>query len=1040
MIPQNWLDTVENQKTRTYEEASETFKKVMPKDIKNGYQAEDKSYWKDWYSANFDKNKGWNENTYFCNIVGTTTTFHPQGKFVADYVSKQIERGWTEFQGFQAADMMSSIVNENSGNITNDTLTSYKQQYQQELNSTSKKKKKEELQELINKVDSNLKLVGEWKKEVDNYWTSWDAYSDMWYNDLEELLNKWNEVLEKLKNPEPEEEPEEEQSEEQVEEPKEEESPNAIASAEDNTYSNIAVDSSQDVSINKTHTRIYEYRSSTIQLDEMSIPVVDDDGSNATIDPSTGQHLDASAGNLSGVEPYKTSGNRSPQKSMEIGFSYPLLRINEHYFSANDIAYFELASVRFLPTIEVKLECSYNDLLKSNMIKDGDKCSVFINPGHGSIKSYRGDFQITHVRVSDMDQFVVNSKITIRFTAELYIPTIYDATQTFAFSGSSRDALIDAAEKLGLGFFFSDPENTNDAQMWYSMSDGEQKTNEMGISPAIEYIQNTAKHSYKNFESFYDCWIDPRYAITFINVAQMLGGAGLDEPIDLAMFNTTQTYGKGADAENREETAEQKAKRPRPQVKLLTNVGEDEASFTSFLVTSYSEKNDGSITNRLGFSNANYISIKNPGFVKAEDNSIEMNLSIPVNADKLKHGFFIMAGPGQNLTYTEGKNGSYVEQHTSKQGGTIAETQSDGDAEEILESGNNMLASGNTNKFYETAEGHNMMCNMWLKKKTVHVTLNGCNMQMMRGEKIPMLLRDNFNPATSLALGKDENKMTYQKILVTGTGWFIIKSIKWIYDINSNQKGTSWRTELVLTRREWPIPDYVKDAAAAEQEEQHAVVIENDVATGTTKDAVQDQQAAEEAAQQQAETDAQNASSDDMTTNGLNSYLVNIYNEIKQACSAGGASIMLVSGRRWPVDEEGNVVNEPVVQNGNHWKFKNAKGDIVWYASKTSPHSTGDAMDIINGEGTAFEDVLKYIVADDKILYDMITNGVYLGKEVSSDGGNSIIHYHIGKVDKSNANTSKVQAGWWNAVQKIKQSVTVNGHEVQLAQYQAYSH
>jgi len=36
-----------------------------------------------------------------------------------------------------------------------------------------------------------------------------------------------------------------------------------------------------------------------------------------------------------------------------------------------------------------------------------------------------------------------------------------------------------------------------------------------------------------------------------------------------------------------------------------------------------------------------------------------MNLSIPVNADKLKHGFYIMAGPGQNLTYTEGYNGSF---------------------------------------------------------------------------------------------------------------------------------------------------------------------------------------------------------------------------------------------------------------------------------------------------------------------------------------------------------------------------------------------
>jgi hypothetical protein len=49
------------------------------------------------------------------------------------------------------------------------------------------------------------------------------------------------------------------------------------------------------------------------------------------------------------------------------------------------------------------------------------------------------------------------------------------------------------------------------------MSDGEQKgTN---TSPTIEYIKNTALHSWKNFESFYDCWIDPRYAISFINIA-----------------------------------------------------------------------------------------------------------------------------------------------------------------------------------------------------------------------------------------------------------------------------------------------------------------------------------------------------------------------------------------------------------------------------------------------------------------------------------------------------------------------------------------
>jgi len=77
---------------------------------------------------------------------------------------------------------------------------------------------------------------------------------------------------------------------------------------------------------------------------------------------------------------------------MAIGFTYPLLRINDHYYTNNDIVYFSLETTGFIPTIMVKLECSYNDILKANSIKDGDKCSVFINPGHGTIKSYRGDF------------------------------------------------------------------------------------------------------------------------------------------------------------------------------------------------------------------------------------------------------------------------------------------------------------------------------------------------------------------------------------------------------------------------------------------------------------------------------------------------------------------------------------------------------------------------------------------------------------------------------------------------------------------------
>ena len=819
---------------------------------------------------------------------------------------------------------------------------------------------------------------------------------------------------------------------------------NVFSSSQENTFQSVTTsyeNNSQDSSVNNTHTRIYEYFASTIELDEMSIPLIDDIDSNSKIDSSTGQHDDAKNSNTNSI-PFETKGNLSPSKNLAVGFNYPLLRINDHYYGDNDIVYFSLETTGFIPTIMVKLECSYNDILKTNMIKDGDKCSVFINPGHGTIKSYRGDFQITHVKVPKMDQFKFNSKISIKFVGELFIPTIYDATQTFAFSGSSRDALIDAAEKLGLGFFFSDPENTNDVQMWYSMSDGEQKDNEDGMSPAIEYIQNTAKHAYKNFESFYDCWIDPRYAISFINIAQMLGGEGLDEPIDLALYNSAMAAGRGVDSKNRESTDEEKAKKPKPQVKLLTNIGEDESSFTSFLVTSYAENNDGSITNKLGLTNANYYNIKNQGLANTttvDENQIEMNLSIPVNADKLKHGFYIMAGPGQNLTYTEGKNGSYTDQHKSVQGGQIAETQSDEDAKEIVESGNNMLASGNTNKFYETADGHNLLCNAWLRKKTISVTLNGCNMQIMRGEKIPMMLRDNFNPATTISQAKNDNQMTYQKLMISGTGWFIIKDLKWIYDINHPQKGTSWRTELTLTRREWPIPDYVKDGGAEKEAKNNDIIIENNIATGSTKDAEQDRKTIEQEQAQQAQNDAQNSTEDEMTTNGLNQYLVNIYNEIKQAVAVGGGKIKLVSGRRWYADENGNKVDKPTVQDGTLWKYINAKGDIVWYSSKTSPHNTGDAIDIINGEGTSFEKVVEYILSDDTILYDMITNGVYLGQEVSSDGGNSIKHYHIGKVDKSNSDTYKVQSAWWNSVSNYKTVIKHGGQNIQVAQYLTYS-
>ena len=140
---------------------------------------------------------------------------------------------------------------------------------------------------------------------------------------------------------------------------------NVFSSAQENTYQSVSSTyDTNDASVNETHTRIYEYMASTIKLDEMSIPLIDNIDSNSTIDASTNQHKDAVESNANS-NVFETKGNTSPSKAMAIGFTYPLLRINDHYYTNNDIVYFSLETTGFIPTIMVKLECSYNDILKA---------------------------------------------------------------------------------------------------------------------------------------------------------------------------------------------------------------------------------------------------------------------------------------------------------------------------------------------------------------------------------------------------------------------------------------------------------------------------------------------------------------------------------------------------------------------------------------------------------------------------------------------------------------------------------------------------
>lgn len=155
--------------------------------------------------------------------------------------------------------------------------------------------------------------------------------------------------------------------------------------------------------------------------------------------------------------------------------------------------------------------------------------------------------------------------------------------------------------------------------------------------------------------------------------------------------------------------------------------------------------------------------------------------------------------------------------------------------------------------------------------------------------------------------------------------------------------------------------------------------------------------------------------------------MVTVYQAIVDGCGSSGKSITLVSGRRWASDENGNRVDgAPKIKEGSTYKFVNSKGDVIWYSSPTSRHLYGEAIDIINGKGTSFGDVLKVIMDSPYILNKMFVCGMYCAVEQTKDDmGNTVKHFHIGKVDNQDSQTMKSQQNWWQQVMKYRGSATL---------------
>lgn len=756
--------------------------------------------------------------------------------------------------------------------------------------------------------------------------------------------------------------------------------------AKNNIYGGV------DTSTSAKHTRIYQAFGPNQKLDTLEQNI---DGSNNPIDTSTNAattNIDTST-NVNAFTNVDTSTNTNEntvkiedvqgrtssiggESLLAAGVAYPVIRINDYYINYEFINSMIISTTGFVPKIELIFTTKDKELMKGNAIKEGDIIAVFIASTQAAFKSLRCDFLITSFITPTMSQSYQDATYTYRIYGELYISNLYNANLTFSFAGTSRDALMFSAEQLKLGFFFNDPDNTDDDQMWYCMAEmgKDEMSEEERPSNIKEFIQQTTAHAWKNFESFFDSWIDLRYGLTFLNINKQLGEHGQDEEIDFtpwesAISNAREIDGHKASLTPTEDKNKQNAGETKPALKLISNIKGDDTATTTFYCTQYEVINQaGKISREMGANIQKSYVINNQG-VDNDTNQFTMNYSIPYNEWKLQNGFYMLIGPGKNESYIPGDSFSeFVKTNNVKQGGQITNIQADTDGAIISETGDNMLATGNVNKFYEAGYEHNRINNLQLQKKYVKFTLNGANFGIMRGEKIPAMIVNMSAINQIMQSPQNPSEIKLSNYLEEDmSGWFIIDGIRYIYEPNTAESGSPWKTEVKCIRREWPISgESVCKIEETEKKDEVAIVV--DPSNGTEITSQQEEPATE---QPEAESVSEEPEDDgNVTTAGLKSPLKMLWSQINKKAK-------LIQGRWYAVDENGKKVQgHPYITNGNLYKVMNEKGEIIYVHTTNWEHYYGLAMNISYEGG--MEQFMKDII-DNNIMGADISTGRGLG-------------------------------------------------------------
>jgi len=500
----------------------------------------------------------------------------------------------------------------------------------------------------------------------------------------------------------------------------------------------------------QTKYRIFSGFDATIELDELSISA-----------------------------PEKSKGSTQKVENV-VGVEYPLVKVNNYIFSRDELLNFEIESTGFLPTISIEAGFIDNLFLSKEMPKDGDIISIAIRNRSDTLKIIRNDYVITSVHVMP-SQTQTKAPVIMTMYGELFVPMLKSQKDDYAFDGTTFEALQDIAKKLKLGFATNE-DNTDDKQVWLKAN----------IAGDI-YINNLVERAWRDSQSFYACWIDVYYKLNFINLNKQLMSA--ESEIDVAALISNMDVNTNYDVDMSDKNTE-------ITPKLFSNLTQFRA--TPFFINTWRPKNRStSITFLLGTKMACELFEHNKNLYETEGS--QNYWAVPIEPmydnEKLKNSIifrgrtsYVDASDNSDLKLA---NHPYVGMYEKYPWLGIQYTASDTTVPQTQRDGNH-------HRNYQVAKVNNLMNNRELDKMNVEINVNGNNFNIIRGDKVPVLIIRT--DAVDNKRVNPKNNMSDQADLFF-SGWFIVKgfNLSWSSDGN-DEVYSNFVHQLILTRREWPAP------------------------------------------------------------------------------------------------------------------------------------------------------------------------------------------------------------------------------------------